>query len=240
MDKSYDLLPVENNTFYVKFDTLTPRPHFIILPKNQAGIQYDFRKMTQVQTKELMKVVQSMINMMSSTYKTSEGILSIHRGSWLSKVTYEFHAHLSVDVDPYLEVFKNEKHKITAENWSQYVNPKSYPSKVHGYPSKSYHKAEVKGIKEIEKLQLAEAPNLPKVDEQLGMEVILHRSHPKIGFVGKKTIPLENVVMAIEKFAQELGLTISKSDDDKCYYDGCHVCLYLGSGKFIYTAYFVR
>jgi hypothetical protein len=189
-----------------------------------------------------MEVVQSMMNKMSSTYNTSEGILSIHRGSWLSKVTYEFHAHLCVDVDPYLEVFKNEKHNIScsAENWPNlnYVNPNSYPSKVHGYPSKSYHITEVK---EIEKLQLTlQAPNLPKVDEQLGMEVILHRSHPKIGFVGKKTIPLENVVWAIEQFAQELGLTISKLDDDKCYYDGCHVCLYLGSGKFIYTAYFVR
>jgi diadenosine tetraphosphate (Ap4A) HIT family hydrolase len=238
MDKSYDLLSVKNKTFYVKFDTLTPRPHFIILPKNQANIEYDFSKMTQEKRKELMEVVQSMMNKMSSTYNTSEGILSIHRGSWLSKVTYEFHAHLCVDVNPYLKVFENEKHNIpcSAENWPymNYVNPTSYPSKVSCYPSKSYHTTEVK---EIEKLQFTQPRDLPKVDN---MKVILHRSHPKIGFVGTKTIPLANVVWAIEKFAHELDLTTSNWADKKCYYDGCHVCLYLGSGKFIYTAYFVR
>jgi hypothetical protein len=69
--------------------------------------------------------------------------------------------------------------------------------------------------------------NLPKVDVQ-GIAVILHPSHPKIGFVGKAEITLQNLVWLIESFAKKLGLTISTSKDDN---DGYHVCLHLGSGK---------
>jgi hypothetical protein len=78
----------------------------------------------------------------------------------------------------------------------------------------------------IKKLQPAPQSNLPEVDVQ-GIAVILHPSHPKIGFVGKK-ISLQNLVWLIESFAVKLDLTISTSKDDN---DGYHVCLHLGSGK---------
>jgi hypothetical protein len=228
MDKSYDLLPEadKNGSFDVKFDTRTPRPHFIITAKNQTDIKRDFSQMIPKQTKELMKVVQSMMYMMSS-YSISRGILSIHRGSWLSKVPdkdtgeFHFHAHICVmplDVELYVQVFEQKKGIVPY--WSK---KESYSKNVRDYHV-SYLEIEVPAI---EKLQSAAKLDLPEVQ---GISVILHPKHPKIGFVGKK-IPLENLVWAIETFAQKLGLTDWTSKD---YINGgCHVCLHLGLGKFI-------
>ena len=240
---TYDLL--ENDSFYVNFDTPTPRPHFMVLPKTPNSIGHDFSLMTLKQREELMRAVRSMM----ARFEIPSGTLSIHRGSWLSKKTKIFHAHICVDVDLYLQVFEQQESIIpywpnkglyVTNNWKANQDPKSYKENVRGYPYVSYFNDEVAAIRELQKFALAESNLLTlKVDVQ-GISVILHPSHPKIGFVGKKTIRLENVVWAIEKFAQELGLTTSKWNAKERYYDGCHVCLHLGSGKFIYTAYFVR
>ena len=239
---TYDLL--ENDSFYVNFDTPTPRPHFMVLPKTPNSIEHDFSLMTLKQTEELMKAVRSMM----ARFDIPSGTLSIHRGSWLSENTDVFHAHICVDVDLYLHVFDQQKSIIpywpnkglyVTNNWKANKDPiySSYLQNVRAYPYGSYLKKEVTAI---EKLLGVPSRILPEVNVP-GISVILHPSHPKIGFVGMKTIPLEDVVWAIEKFSQELGLTTrSKLNDKDCYYDGCHVCLHLGSGKFIYTAYFVR
>ena len=233
---TYDLL--ENDSFYVNFDTPTPRPHFMVLPKTPNSIEHDFSLMTPKQTEELMRAVRSMM----ARFDIPSGTLSIHRGSWLSKKTKIFHAHICVDVDLYLQVFEQQESIIpywpnrglyVTNNWK--VNEdigihSSYLENVRHYPYGSYLKKEVAAIG---KLLGVPSPILPEVDVE-GISVILHPSHPKIGFVGKKTIRLEVVVWAIEKFAQKLGLTISKLNAKECYYDGCHVCLHLGSGKFIY------
>jgi hypothetical protein len=228
MDKSYDLLPEadKNDSFDVKFDTRTPRPHFIITAKNQTDIKRDFSQMKAEQRKKFMKVVQSMMTMISS-YSISKGILSIHRGSWLSKYPdkdtqkFHFHAHICVmssDVELYVQVFEQKKDIVP-----YWPNKESYSENVRGYHV-SYVEKEVSAI---EKLQSAAKLDLPEVQ---GISVILHPEHPKIGFVGKN-IQLENLVWAIEKFAQKLDLTNWTSND---YIDGgCHVCLHLGSGKCI-------
>jgi hypothetical protein len=41
MAQAYDLLRNENDSFYVKFDTPTPRPHFMMLPKNPVSIEHE-------------------------------------------------------------------------------------------------------------------------------------------------------------------------------------------------------
>jgi hypothetical protein len=233
---TYDLLRDENDSFYVEFDTYTPRPHFIILPKKQAGIERDFGQMTQKQRKKLMEAVQSMM----SSFNISRGILSFHRGSWLSKKTKKFLAHICVDVELYLQVFEQQKSIIPGWPNTEYVtgewkvndNPRSYPQNVRGYRHGSYLNEEVIAIW---KLLFVPRPIFPEVDEP-DISVILHPSHPKIGFVGKK-IPLEKLVWAIENFAQKLRLINWRLKDDN---DGCDVCLHLGLGKFIYTAYFIR
>ena len=112
---SYNLLPDKNGSFDVKFDTVTPRPHFIILPKNQAGIKPDFSKMTLDQRKKLMKAARSMM----ASFDIRIYWCSVHspRAVVVREPTKIFHAHFCVDVVPYLEVFKKEQHRIYKKNW---------------------------------------------------------------------------------------------------------------------------
>ena len=194
--------------------------------------------MTKGQTEELMRAVRSMM----ARFDIPSGTLSIHRGSWLSRKTKIFHAHICVDVDLYLKVFDERKKiipswpngKYVTNNWKANRDPGSYSQNVKKPSYPSYLNEEVTAI---ENLLGVPSQILPKVDVE-GISVILHPKHPKIGFVGKKTILSElDVVWAIERFAKKLGLINPESKDEN---DGCHVCLHLGSGKFIYTAYFVR
>jgi hypothetical protein len=213
-----------------------------LLPKDPESIGRDFSQSTLEQRKDLMVAVQSMM----LSFKISGGILSIHRGSWLSKPNdngnepNEFHAHLCVDTELYTDIFKREKVNIPKEfKWPYYVNATSYPLQVSAYPRKSYFDKEVNIIKE---LKLRDSVNLLPCVQQLMDEIgqmefsrlLLHPSEPKIGFVGKKDeIHLENLVWAMEHFAAFLGLTNPGATNEN---DGCHLCLQFGSGKFIYTA----
>ncbi|CAB4038088.1 Hypothetical predicted protein [Paramuricea clavata] len=219
----YDLLRDENDSFYVQFDTPTPRPHFIILPKKQAGIERDFSQMTPEQRKKLMEAVQSMM----SSFKVPSGILSIHRGSWLSRNTKGFLAHICVDVELYLHVFEQQKSIIptwpnktyVTGEWKVNDDPKSYPQNVRGYIYRHSRYLDEE-VAAIWKLMFVPRPIFRELDEP-DISVIQHPSHPKIGLVGKK-IPLEELVWTIENFAQKLGLTNRRSND------GCNVCLHLG------------
>ena len=63
-----------------------------------------------------------------------------------------------------------------------------------------------------------------------GLHKVYHNKHPMIGFVGKKTKSVEElkkVLSAMEGFAKEKGMTNYKSENKD---NGCHLCLYLGSG----------
>jgi hypothetical protein len=100
------ILSNENDSFTVDFDFKTPRSHFIILPKIQAGAKHEFSMMTQRQTGKLLDAVQSMI----SRFSISSGILSNHRGSWFPKTkTIPFHAHIYINVELYLQIFEKEQ-----------------------------------------------------------------------------------------------------------------------------------
>ena len=237
----YDLL--ENDSFYVKFDIPTPRPHFIILPKHQACIKPDFSQMTPEQRKKLMKAARSMMK----SFDIPSGILSIHRGYWFSS-KIGFHAHLCVEKELYLKVFDEEKcnivgwpnAKFLTKEWKANQHPELYHDNVRGYPyENTYFERELAAIRE---LKLHETVNLRRSVQQLMNLVgelkiprlLLHPSEPKIGFVGKKDeIHSENLVWAMERFAAFLGLTNPDATNEN---DGCHLCLHFGLGKFIYTA----
>ncbi|CAB3988737.1 Hypothetical predicted protein [Paramuricea clavata] len=225
---AYDLLSNENHSFTVEFDTYKPRPHFIVLAKQQEDIKPpDFGSTTPEQREKLMEAVRSMM----SRFSISSGILSIRRGSWLRKIGRgeTFHAHICVDVELYLQVFEQEKHNIF--DWSDQRYAK-YTKRVGDYPEEDHFDEDVAAFEELRR----EAVDLPHVQLPIvgesGITTALHQSHPKIGFFGKKDeISSEDVVWTMENFAKDLGLTnyVLKTDPafDKSY--GCQLCLYLGS-----------
>jgi hypothetical protein len=107
------------------------------------------------------------------------------------------------------------------------------------YPYTSYFKEEVAAIIDlIQAKSSSDEPGKSAPQSALGggiTQIVYHARHPKIGFVGKKTDSvveeLQKVLLAMEEFAREHGLTNLESNHES---DGCHLCLHLGSGTYIY------
>lgn len=235
----YNLLEgnFDNPIFDVTFDFYSPRPHFIILTKEGASIEREFSRITNAETQQLIKAGKSV---MESFTEIDGGILSIHRGRWRSE-TDKIHVHFCVNVESYLQVFESRKKAIpnwpskqyVTKEWKKNKNPRSYVQNVRGYPYRYYLEKEVKAIEANSSCK----PGVPlgEVPLEGGItKIVYHPSHPKIGFVGTKPDSiqkLQEVLWAMEKFATELGMTDLESKDEN---HGCHICLYLGSGMYLY------
>ncbi len=220
----FDLLNGENNLFYVTFDILTPRPHFLILPRKEANINRDFGEMKIQEIQELIKVARIVME----RYKIPSGTLSFHRGSWFSPKAKTFHAHICVDVTLYSELFRQKKDQVKSRFWSPKITRENYLDLVLEYHTKSDFEKEVATTERLPVI----LPNVewPSVDQE-GIREVLHPSHPKIGFVGKRDeITQERLVKLMDDFANKLGLTDLNATFE---HDGCHVCLPLSPGKLI-------
>ena len=229
-----------NPIFAVTFDFYSPRPHFIILTKEDASIEREFSRITPEQTQQLIEAGKSVLE----SFKIEGGILSIHRGAWRSEKG-KIHVHFCVDVESYLGVFESRKKDIpgwpsrryVTKEWKRSKDPLSYPQNVRGYPYRSYLQQEVEAIK----TNSSREPGVPLEKLQLGggiSTIVYHPSHPKIGFVGTKPGSIQDfqqVLCAMENFAKELGLTDLKSNDEN---RGCHICLYLGSSMYLLYSIF--
>ena len=230
----------DNPIFFVTFDFYSPRPHFMILTKDDARIEREFSRITDTQIQQLVKAGKCALE----SFKINGGILSIHRGAWRSE-RKKIHVHFCVDVESYLRVFESRKKDIrdwpnkryVTKEWKSSKHPLSYAQNVRGYPYRSYVKKEVEAIKKQShepgvSVSLEEVP-LEEVPLEGGIsKIVYHPSHPKIGFVGTKSDSiqeLQKVLSAMEKFAKELGLTDLESEDEN---RGCHICLYFGSSMY--------
>ncbi len=143
----------KNDIFRVSFDFYTPRPQFVIIPREIESIEPEFCAMSAEQTCILIEAAKSML----SCFRIPEGVLSIHRGSWKSRPAKSFHCHLCVDPERYLEIFEQKKKAIpnwpsvvyVTRQWGWNKDPRSYAQNVRGYPYKSRFKEDVSGILEL-------------------------------------------------------------------------------------------
>ena len=226
----------DNPIFFVTFDFYSPRPHFMILTKDDARIEREFSRITDAQIQQLVEAGKCALE----SFDINGGILSVHRGAWRSE-RKKIHVHFCVDVESYLRVFESRKKDIrdwpnkryVTKEWKASENPHSYAQNVRGYPYRSYLNKEVEAIKKKShepsvRVSLGEVPLEGGISK-----IVFHPSHPKIGFVGAKSDSiqeLQQVLSAMEKFAKELGLTDLKSKDEN---RGCHICLHLGSSMYL-------
>lgn len=89
-----------NSTIELIFDTLTPRPHFIIVQNKE----HRKSNATEKEIKETMELVKDFL-----THKPqydNNAILSFHRGKWYQQNQKHFHAHLCVPKKPYCHEVK--------------------------------------------------------------------------------------------------------------------------------------
>ena len=272
--EDYDLLQVgENDIFCVSFDLLTPRPHFIITKKPKIFIRPNINVIKDE------KIMCNLINAAKSvllSLKIPSATLSIHQGSWKSKFSRKFHAHLCVDTEVYLKIFSDTVEKdipdleiqiknFITSKWRRGPhdrhdsNVEAYKECVRGYPYENYFDEKVTAIRNASSGPTMSGPSHVSADEvpvtnersfnavssepgrvSESLHKVYHTKHPMIGFVDKKTDSVEelkNVLSAMEGFAKEKGMTNYESKNRD---DGCHLCLYLGSGTNIYRYYYLR
>ena len=186
--------------------------------------------MTSEQVCELIEAAKTMLSISAE----NRGTLLIHRGSWTSTKD-TFLAHLCVDVESYLDVFRRRKGEIpnwpssgyVTKQWKADKDPCSYAKNVRGYPYRSYLSEEVAQITSIPKPLVYDSRK--NATRHSGINVVYHSRHPKIGFLGsdvKNTEYLKEVLLVMETYANQHGLTDCASRNDN---NGCHLCVYLGS-----------
>lgn len=227
-----DLYTDDHQIFKVNFDLFTPRPHFIILFKENENKPRTFNDLSPEERKGLVEVAKTMV----TSYKLKEkSALSIHRGSWCKS---HFHGHICVDVNGYLKVYDNRKDEIINLDYFIYgpnkknkkwkISKKNYEDNVRAYPYKSYHEYAVGQIEELEEKSTYYEENSSLDSESfLDFKLIYHPSQPRIGFFTDKTpVSLLRCMDAMDKFAGKFGLA-KKWNKDLGDDDGCHMCLAL-------------
>lgn len=237
-DDEFDLVPgtKSSNLFKVVFDYYTPRPHFVILPREASELKAlaDYNQLAEFHKLDFVRTAKAMVD----EYKLDGAtLLSVHRGSWLSNKDM-FHASVCVGVDQYIHVLHVKEQQIPdwpnkkyiTKEWRASKNPRDFEKNVRGYPFKTYYNDELKSIREfITKGTVKVSINPPKTYE--GYNLLYHSSEPRVGFSIVKSADEDSeagyvrILDAMNKFAGENGLTdLGGRGDDK----GCHICLVLG------------
>ena len=234
----FDLLPANAkcDTFKVVFDYYTPRPHFIIVPRDRKSITH----YNSLVPGAKLKIVKAAIVMVSHYNLQKSATLSLHFGKWGTDKD-KFHVHLCVDVEDYLWIYDYRKHEVP--NWPSVksvtkewrackdATHSSYVENVVQYPFKTYFKNEVEAVGNYRLAEERTNTVGPSATPCPPFSAILyHPSEPRVGFAVKNCANARSAEArlqaqeAIIGFASQYNLTNihARSEDD-----GCHVCLVL-------------
>ena len=233
----FDLLPSTKkcDTFRVAFDYYSPRPHFIIVPRDRKSIA----NYLSLYPEAKLKIVKAAMEMVAHYKLQQSAILSLHFGSWGTE-KHKFHAHCCVDVETYLSIFEKKENEIpnwpspkyVTREWKASRDHRHYAINVQQYPFKICFKYELKDIEQYRQttslsMRAADASAIPPPPFTA---ILYHLSEPKVGFAVEKSIRLRSgealleAQQAIIKFAEQSKLTNTYAEDEN---DGCHVCLVL-------------
>ena len=234
----FDLLPSNkkcDTLFRVAFDYYSPRPHFIIVPRDRKSIT----SYNSLYPEAKLKMVEAAMEMVPHYKLQQSGILSFHFESWLTEKN-NFLAHCCADVETYLSIFEKNKDGIpnwpspknVTREWKASRDHRHYAINVQQYPFKICFKYELKDIEQYRQtkslsMRAADASAIPPPPFTA---ILYHLSEPKVGFAVEKSIRLRSgealleAQQAIIKFAEQSKLTNMYAKDGN---DGCHVCLVL-------------
>ena len=231
MSKKFDLMPEKaSNMFRVTFDLYTPRAHFIILPLEK--FEESIKQYPELEKDTKLKLLESAKSIVSEYRLQNSAILSLHFGSWLSTKN-KFHAHICVEVDDYLDIWKSHKEKIVfppeqnRKKWSNGKDAKDYEENVRNYSPDTYSLKEVQDIEHYRKKPVK--PDAPKITYPPS-PFFLHPSEPRVGYIvenSKEPRDNESDLKALEamfKYAKDKNLTEINAEGGD---NGCHVCLVL-------------
>lgn len=227
-----------DNNFKTLFDLPTPRPHFIFKRRKQIECKNQLLKFldstNEQEIKDLLQVA-SKFTHKNDNISSDDVIFSLHTGFFCS--SDEFHAHLCVNTDAYLECFKSNKpdeikfrptKQWDIKDFNKDIKT-AYIENVLNFESKTkikYSKYKLDDIMKLEKNKINYNYENSAVKSTCfqGIDIILHEFEPKVGFKcnEKKKTDIEQfyiVLQAMKDFAIQKG-----------YFDkskGSHLCLYI-------------
>ena len=233
----FDLLPLNAkcDTFKVVFDYYSPRPHFIIVPRDRKSItNYNF-----LAEGAKLKIVKAAMAMVAHYNLQKSATLSLHFGKWGTDKD-KFHVHLCVDVEDYLRIYEERKREVpnwpsvrsVTKEWRACKEPThiSYVKNVRGYPFKTYFKKEVVAVTKYQTEARTNTAVGPSAIPSPFTAILYHPSEPRVGFTvmnygrARSAEARLQAQEAIIGFARQYNLTNIHAESED---DGCHVCLVL-------------
>lgn len=218
-----DLCNEINRSMKIMFDIFTPRPHFIIIQRDE------FRKInvTDQQIDDLFELIHQFL--IHKSQYDNNAILSFHRGVWYQQKQQHFHAHLCVSKKPYCQEVKtmiDNDGRLSSNDYLNQLDDDYLVSKVQykRYQSRCLSKAYLY-------LNHSIAARVPLEEYNTSKFTLVYlASTPRIGILAKNTqINLRNLYFFMNNFY----LTVRKklSLINRSYENfGAHLCLYV-SGK---------
>ncbi|CAF0818808.1 unnamed protein product [Rotaria sp. Silwood1] len=198
------------------YDTWTPRPHFIV-------VQY--KPQREASSDELQATYELISRFLRTNPQyDNEAILSFHRGKWYQKHTGDWHAHLCVPKEPYLE---QARIKITEiPNNKEWKGARTIDEGINNW----YRKNE-------------QDVHLSTLDaNSREFKLIWTSPAPHIGV--KALSPTTTTLASLYKFMSEVRANAEKKlgqHDSKFANFGCHLCLYVcGQSGMTVTCVFLK
>ncbi|CAF2400401.1 unnamed protein product [Rotaria sp. Silwood2] len=195
------------------FDTWTPRSHFIVVQyKPQQDASFDELQAT-------YELIGSFLR--SNPQYDNEAILSFHHGQWYQKHTGEWHAHLCVPKEPYLE---------QAKKWRDARTVGDGINKWYAQKQEIYTKYRDECLKKpIPDHTLVEDVHLSTLHaNSREFKLVWMYPAPRIGV--KALNPETMTLASLYKFMSEIRSNAEKElgrRDRKFANFGCHLCLYV-------------
>ncbi|CAF0996578.1 unnamed protein product [Brachionus calyciflorus] len=238
-NNKWDIAIYEGSKFHVIFDILTPRPHFIVkyIPSKRKYPRFKKVVIADLDDQDLRELFDFLENFIKAyNLNSNQTCISFHTGKWAS--TPEFHGHICVDLNVYLNIF--ETFNVDMEefqpnsNWNlktltnEINNKKSlYIENVKFYQTACLNYSAKYKLKEIEKIH-KEKMELIQMPMQIGdirLDFDLTVPKLKFNYVNKngRNLPKSQIFYNLVKEMNYFGFRFDLLKSP----NGCHICLKL-------------
>lgn len=226
----------DDKKFCVIFDILTPRPHFIVKFSSENRKYPRFKKV-EIQDlclEEIDDLLDCLFNFINNYELNSETIcISFHTGKWAS--TPDFHAHICVNLETYLKIFKEKNLNLETikptsnwclKNFTQVLNniQELYIENVKFYKQScvvngaKYKNKEIQSMKNMKQ----NSATIPSITDNIRLDFDMREPKLKFNFTkmdinnSRKTI-CGNLLKEMCNFSKKIGI-LEKPN-------GCHICI---------------
>ncbi|CAF1045420.1 unnamed protein product [Adineta ricciae] len=207
----------------IVYDTWTPRPHFIIVQREQK------KDATDTELQATFEIVGQFLS--ENRQFVDQAILSFHRGSWYQENTSKWHAHICVPLAPYLQQARNQIRNIpNNRQWQGAQSAEQGITNLHKKNMRKYQNYKNDCIqKPIPNSTPVESIALSRFNPNTNeFRLVWLASTPRIGVVAQA--PAQTKLASLYRFMSDTRVAMERalSQVDPSFGNfGCHFCLYV-------------